>query len=39
MLGSDEALTWNQSEEGLRVRFPKEKPSEYAHALKVSFKE
>jgi len=37
MLGSDEELTWSQTAEGLKVHFPKEKPSEYAHALKISF--
>ncbi len=35
MLGSDEALVWSQSPEGLVVSFPKEKPSAYAHALKI----
>lgn len=38
MLGSGEELVWDQSPEGLKVRFPDEKPSEYAHALKVVFK-
>jgi alpha-L-fucosidase len=37
MLGSTEELTWSQSADGLIVEFPKEKPSEYAHALKISF--
>ncbi len=37
MLGSDEALTWSQTAEGLKVTFPKQKPSEYAHALKIEF--
>jgi len=37
MLGSDEKLSWAQTEEGLNVVFPKEKPSEYAHALKITF--
>ncbi|MFH0756133.1 MAG: alpha-L-fucosidase [Bacteroidota bacterium] len=37
MLGSDEELAWCQSAEGLKVSFPKQKPSEYAHALKIIF--
>jgi len=37
MLGSDEKLSWAQTEEGLNVVFPKEKPSEYAHVLKITF--
>lgn len=37
MLGSDEALSWSQTAEGLKVNFPKEKPSEHAHAFKISF--
>ena len=39
MLGSNEELKWSQTKEGLKVRFPKEKPSEYAHALKITFKQ
>jgi alpha-L-fucosidase len=38
MLGSGEELFWNQTADGLVVRFPEEKPTEYAHALKISFK-
>jgi alpha-L-fucosidase len=38
MLGSTEELTWSQSANGLTVQFPNEKPSEYAHALKIGFK-
>jgi len=38
MLGSTEHLKWTQTQEGLRVTFPKEKPSDYAHALKILFK-
>ena len=38
MLGSVEELAWSQTNEGLRVKFPAEKPSEYAHALKIAFK-
>ena len=38
MLGSSEQLTWSQTADGLLVQFPEEKPTEYAHALKISFK-
>ncbi|MDX2431221.1 MAG: alpha-L-fucosidase [Bacteroides sp.] len=38
MLGSDEELEWSQGAEGLKVKFPGQKPSEYAHALKIDFK-
>jgi alpha-L-fucosidase len=38
MLGSDENLSWEQNANGLSVSFPKEKPSDYAHALKITFK-
>ncbi len=37
MLGSNEELIWSQTTDGLKVHFPKEKPSEYAHALKITF--
>ena len=36
MLGSAEELVWEQTGEGLEVRFPGEKPSDYAHALRIS---
>lgn len=36
MLGSAEELKWKQSAEGLSVAFPAEKPSEFAHALKIT---
>lgn len=35
MLGSAAKLRWNQTEGGLRVTFPKEKPCEYAYVLKI----
>jgi alpha-L-fucosidase len=38
MLGSDEELTWSQTDEGLKVLFPKKKPTEHAHSLKITFK-
>jgi len=37
MLGSEEKLTWIQTSEGLKVTFPNEKPSDFAHALKITF--
>ena len=37
MLGSNEELRWSQTSVGLKVHFPKEKPSEYAHTLKITF--
>lgn len=33
MLGASEKLEWNQTKEGLKVAFPKDKPCEYAYAL------
>ncbi len=38
MLGSNEELTWQQTSEGLMVDFPGEKPTKYAHVLKIIFK-
>lgn len=35
MLGSDETLEWKQTEEGLVVKFPTHKPSDFAHVLKI----
>ena len=37
MLGSDEALSWDQKSDGLRVSFPAEMPTDYAHALEITF--
>ncbi len=37
LLGNSEKLEWKQSTEGLKVNFPSEKPSEFAHALKITF--
>jgi alpha-L-fucosidase len=39
MLGSNEEISWEQNQEGLKVAFPDEKPSEFAHTLKITFKE
>jgi len=38
MLGSEGKIQWEQTEEGLLVELPAEKPCEYAFALKVSVK-
>lgn len=38
MVGSDEQISWSQTADGLNVKFPKEQPSDYAHALKITFK-
>lgn len=37
MLGSDEALSWDQAPVGLRVSFPEKMPTDYAHALEIAF--
>ncbi len=36
LLGSNEQLSWNQSNQSLTVKKPSEKPCDYAYALKVS---
>ncbi len=38
MVGSNEQLSWEQTDDGLKVTFPAEKPSDYAHVLKITFK-
>ncbi len=38
MLGSEEKLQWEQTDDGLIVQFPSEKPCDYAHVLKISCK-
>ncbi|MFI3333460.1 MAG: alpha-L-fucosidase [Rikenellaceae bacterium] len=37
MLGSNEAIKWEQCDEGLKIRFPKQRPTEYAHAFKIEY--
>ncbi len=37
LLGSAEKLQWKQTANGLNVNYPAEKPSDYAHALKITF--
>lgn len=38
LLGCDGELKWENNADGLQVWFPKEKPCEYAYALKIGFK-
>ena len=35
MLGSDENIQWDQTENGLEVIFPKQAPCDYAYVLKI----
>ncbi|MDR1098332.1 MAG: alpha-L-fucosidase [Tannerella sp.] len=37
LLGSDEKIKWQQTDEGLKVFFPQNKPGKYAYAFKISF--
>ena len=37
MLGTDENITWKQTDEGLLVNFPSKKPCETAYSFKISF--
>ena len=37
LLGSAEKPQWEQTAAGLQVTYPKEKPTEHAHALKITF--
>ncbi|MFI3280792.1 MAG: alpha-L-fucosidase [Rikenellaceae bacterium] len=37
MLGSDEEIKWSQSDKGLTITFPSEKPTEYAHSFKINY--
>ena len=39
MLGSEEALSWSQDENGLHVKTPSKKPCRHAYALKIVFKD
>lgn len=36
MLGCDEKLEWKQTDEGLKVKFPSGKPTDFAHVLKIN---
>jgi alpha-L-fucosidase len=35
MLGSKGKIRWNETENGLEVNFPKEKPCDYAYVLRI----
>lgn len=35
MLGSDAQIDWDRRDDGLLVKFPKDKPGEYAYGLKI----
>ncbi|MEO4797366.1 alpha-L-fucosidase [Bacteroides uniformis] len=37
MLGTDEKIEWTQTDEGLNLSFPVQKPCEYAYTFKISF--
>jgi alpha-L-fucosidase len=37
MLGSDEKIEWTQTDEGLKLLFPKTKPCGFAYSFKITF--
>ncbi len=37
LLGSGEKINWEQTNEGLKLSFPKQKPCEYAYSFKITF--
>ena len=37
MLGSDEAVEWEQLEDGLVLKFPESRPCKFAYTFKISF--
>jgi alpha-L-fucosidase len=37
MLGSGEAIEWEQQEDGLVLKFPKSRPCKFAYTFKISF--
>lgn len=39
LVGYEGVLEWRQNGDGLEVKFPKEKPCEFAYALKITFSE
>ena len=39
MLGSKEAITWRQTDDGVALSVPREKPGRYAFAYRIDFKE
>ena len=37
LLGSTEKIEWQQTDEGLKLSFPKTKPCEFAYSFKITF--
>ncbi|MDR1779369.1 MAG: alpha-L-fucosidase [Tannerella sp.] len=37
LLGSDEKITWQQTDGGLKLTFPKARPCDYAYSFKITF--
>jgi alpha-L-fucosidase len=37
LLGSDEKINWEQTNEGLKLSFPQNRPCEHAYSFKISF--
>ncbi len=37
MLGSNTAIEWSQNRDGLKISFPDQKPSDYAHSFKIEY--
>ena len=37
LLGSDEKIVWKQTDEGLKLSFPKTKPCDFAYSFKITF--
>lgn len=37
LLGSNEKINWEQTQEGLKLSFPKNRPCEHAYSFKISF--
>lgn len=37
LLGSDEKIQWKQTDQGLKLSFPSQKPCNYAYSFKISF--
>jgi alpha-L-fucosidase len=37
LIGSDETIAWTQTDEGLKLSFPKTKPCNFAYSFKITF--
>ncbi|MDR3261746.1 MAG: alpha-L-fucosidase [Tannerella sp.] len=37
LLGSDEKISWTQTDEGLKLSFPQTKPCDFAYSFKITF--